>query len=240
MQYIEDLFSFMMTTKNIQTLIKDVVFYKAKDVGAYIRKFKHLPEKEKLIELKMPYFPDGIAAEDDEMCLQYTNLKNYTLCCLEKIIGFHKRYYPFYLQYKHGLKAQLNPWYDNKQYELDSRNVDLWRYQQRKFWRDNKYSELITPPLHPIIEPFVDELDEEENLLCSAIDTVSYDEIEVIAFMTYQLITCFHYNFVGMLTVGDKQLRGMLQIKTAPNLIEVWFPKDDKELPFVQLDFPYQ
>ena len=240
MQYIEDLFSFMMTTKNIKTLIKDVVYYNPKDVGNYIRKFSHLSEEEKLVELKMPYFSDGIASEDAEMHLQYINLKKYTLRCLKKVIDFYQRYYQFYLQYKHGLKTQLNPWYDNEQYEIDSKKVDIWRYQQRKFWKSNKHSELITPPLHPCIEPLVDELDNEDNLLCSAIDTVSYDEIEKVAFTTYQLITCFHHNFVGMLTVGDEYLRDMLQVKTATNLIEVWFPKDDIKSPFIQIDFPYQ
>jgi len=112
-----------------------VVYYNPKDVGNYIRKFSHLSEEEKLVELKMPYFSDGIASEDAEMHLQYINLKKYTLRCLKKVIDFYQRYYQFYLQYKHGLKTQLNPWCDNEQYEIDSKKVGI-----SSFSSSNKYA----------------------------------------------------------------------------------------------------
>jgi len=238
MQYIEDLFSFMMTSKNIDTLIKDVLFYSPSAVGKYIGKFERLSDEQKLDALKMPYFCSGEAWENVELWPEYNKFREIALSKLERVIAFHKRYYRFYLQYKHGLKAPLNPGYDNEQHEVFAEEVDLWRYEQFDYWKDNGHAELYTPPLHPNIEPFVDELQNEGNLLCCAADSVGHKEIGDIAFATYQLLTCLHYNFVGML-LSDDDLAQELSYETTPGVVAVWFPSDDTEHPFTQIDFPY-
>lgn len=69
-QAIEDLFSFLMLSKNIDTFVKNVVNYNATDVKRYIWNFKTNDPSKFLGEFFLPYFDldDSLTWADHQDC----------------------------------------------------------------------------------------------------------------------------------------------------------------------------
>ena len=196
MQYIEDLFSLMHTSKDIDNLIKNMVNYIPNKVAKYIETFESMTEAERLPEMLMPYFPDDEPWENLDVQEQYIIVKKNTTDYLDSIIAFRKKYKRFYLQYKHGLKTPLNPFCNHTQFQMDvdSTAVPIYRYEN-KIENFNNNS-LIIPQLHPCFSQVASSLATENNLLLYEAVTVDFDELTDIATKTYKLLVCLHQNLM--------------------------------------------
>lgn len=109
-QAIEDLFSFLMLSKNIDTFVKNVVNYNATDVKRYIWNFKTNDPSKFLGEFFLPYFDldDSLTWADHQDCyIEYRIAVLRMQTYLTDLVSFHKEHYQDYCQYKHGLAVGL-------------------------------------------------------------------------------------------------------------------------------------
>ena len=114
-QAIEDLFSVMMSFKELATFTKDVLYYRAGDVVKYIRNFDTDDVKYLAEQMGFCYCP--IDENDPEYVKwgnadtfeQYKKSIQLTQGYIKEMQSFHQKYYDDYCQYKHGLSVALAP-----------------------------------------------------------------------------------------------------------------------------------
>lgn len=197
-QAIEDLFSLLMLSKNIDTFVKDVVNYRATEVKKYIWKFNVDDPQKILEEFFLPYFDldDSQAWEEHQECyIEYRAAVLRMQAYLKELIDFHKKHYQDYCQYKHGSAVGLryggykegNALTEGVLQTFDNRPIKV---------RDNETPPALIFDLMPETQKHIKSLYNNSNLLHYSLHSVDMDDIVKITEKAYELISVLRHNLI--------------------------------------------
>jgi len=222
----------MYSTQEVPLSIKTILNYGSGEVAKYSKNFENKQISEQLKALHIYYVPDEHTWPNPESRKDYIHLRDNTLAYLKKIIEFRARHRRFYSQYKHGLKLPLREFGDESQIDLNGAEVPIYSYESlpitNKQFAGIEYNSFIQPNLHPDITLVVSELYERGELLRCDMAVVSFDDVLEIAYTTYQLFGCLCCNLIAVAGSNEDDATR-----------EVWFPSDNKDAPFVIVDYLY-
>lgn len=211
MQYIEDLFSLMLLSRDIEYFAKNVITYNATKIIQYIEKFNVDDVQYILQEYQIPYFDLDNKWEDFPDVFEDYKVAVLLIQDMFKLIkSFFMKYKLYYNQYKHGLSIGLNPFCTNANGndKLDEATLMVFDNKQfQKRYRNKPIPALIIPNLTPEIAQNAIQLNEEENLLRTILSTISFAEIINVSKNTNILIQLLHNNLWNI--SENKNIKGL-------------------------------
>lgn len=208
-QYIEDLFSLMKFSKNIEYFVKNVIKYNATTIYQYIKTFKIEDLKFICEEYQIPYFNINEEWRDyPELFFIYKEAILNLQQNITKIVEFYKKYESFYLQYKHGLTVALNPFGSEQPSLLDINEGYLMIYDKveiSKIMASKKQKMILIPHLTQEVAKSVSQLNQEENLLRAEISTICIEELLELSKNICELLQILHTNLINICDNTEKQ-----------------------------------
>lgn len=211
-QAIEDLFSLLKNSKNLAFFAKNVVNYHATQVKKYIWNFDSENIKYIMDEFGLPYFPLDEPWENQEVFEEYKNSVLLMQKYLRKLIGFHKKYYLDYCQYKHGMAVALCPFgkqYTKGENKCNPREGALMTFDSFTVEKRKQSSEELPQMgmyITPDIQPYVSRLHNEGNLLHFSTHVINIDEVVQIAEMAFTLLNIVWVNLLKRCEMTNEDL----------------------------------
>lgn len=213
-QAIEDLFSVMMSFKELATFTKDVLYYRAGDVVKYIRNFDADDVKYLADQIGFCYYP--IDENDSEYVMwgnsdtfeQYKKSIQLTQRYVKEMQNFHQKYYDDYCQYKHGLSVALAPMQNPlKKGDTDGLNKTmenpleggLFTFHNgtvEEYQRRTGELPAVMLQLKPGMQPHISALHNEGNLLFSTMHHVDVGEVVAVTEHACILLTIIWENLI--------------------------------------------
>jgi hypothetical protein len=226
-QYAEDLFSLSFAAKEKDNMIKNLVNYKANVIKPYVESFLTMTTNDIMTEMHIPDVPTNETWPSEEAKSLYIDSLALIQENIKKIVAFYKRFYRFYLQYKHGLKVPLNYMGNREQVDINDSFLPLSYYETKtveKVWTDGQVKAFMIPNFSPNLHG-VKQLYESENLLRYEYDSTTFDEIENVTYKIWQLLNCLQSNLYADTSLEKKEF------------IEIRFPTNKKSQPLVTIGF---
>jgi hypothetical protein len=209
-QYVEDLFALLNAAQTPERFIKEIVTYNTRTIHGLC--LKKLTDKELLKLFLLPPVENEPQGEmDTKMKEGIAVLREH----IEHLQHFYKRFYFFYIQYKHGLKVAIRPLggFNGTQFAVTSDGED----NQHVFALDNVevdkiYKEIyrgqlaVIVPLTDNIAAKASNLQKQDNLLryVASPDETSIENIKGCAKMVRRCIKIFTHNFLER--IGEKEI----------------------------------
>lgn len=210
LQYIEDLFALLKAGKQRDFFIKNIITYNARHIENIIN--QSYTDRELCELFYIPYF-DKFENEDFKKAFTdgLTQLKNR----IEEIKIFYKKYYFFYIQYKHGLTVALRPYgnFNEEQIQKD-KNRELGPYLvafdnlalSKVFGNKNRFQDFVLMPCLTInTTPFLADLQAEDNLMryVTSPPGTSIDKMKNCAMLVRECMHIFINNLLSVLRGGN-------------------------------------
>jgi len=232
MQYIEDLFSLMLLSKNIEYFVKNVIRYNATKVYQYIKKFNVNDLKNICSEYQIPYFDINKDWQNaQELFLMYKKAILNLQENLAKFVDFYLKYEKFYSQYKHGLSVALNPYGSKTPSSIEANEGYLMIYDNTEISKITAKSKklICIPHLTPAVAKSILQLNQEENLLRAEFNILSIDDLIIISKNIGEMLEILHLNLFEICNNTEKTdfNEYYLPYKQDNKYIKMGFPVDN-------------
>lgn len=205
-QAIEDLFSFLMLSKNIDTFVKNVVNYNATDVKRYIWNFKTNDPSKFLGEFFLPYFDldNSLTWADHQDCyIEYRIAVLRMQTYLTDLVSFHKEHYQDYCQYKHGLAVGLRYGRYRNGETLTKGVLQTFDNRPIKIKNNTTPAALIFN-LTPETQGCLRDLYNDSNMLHYSLHSLDIDEIIKVTGEAYELISVLRHNLIKRSRLSER------------------------------------
>lgn len=236
-QVIEDLFSVLMTSKDIDTFAKDVIQYsvgKVKNIyGILMTRIWNMLHRNFVCLFSMDE-EWGNAEAFSHYKESLLLIQQYT----KELKAFHIKYYRDYCRYKHGLSVGLTPM-QNPLMKEDTERVEamksnpgeeaLYTFHSEpvdEYEKKNRELPAMTIFLKPGIQPHVRALHDEKNLLYSTLHVVNIMEVVKITEKASILLDIVFRNILNKCSEKEYFSEIALPVERMEECVIIGFPTE--------------